>query len=145
MWAEFREFTRLLVPVTHWLKYRIGRRGVVLGALGLIWGLYGFAQYAAPPPQASQNGLYLLTLILPYQYWALLWVTAAFISFSATFRTRGDTYGFVALLIPPLLWTSVYFVSWWPLAVFERGWVAALVWAAMAAVILVTAGWPEQK
>lgn len=109
-----------------------------------MWLGYGYGQLVQPPPSASRVGLTLLTSLLPYRYWAWLWILAAVIAFAAAPRAAArDTHGFVALAAPPLLWTLTYLASWWPLQVYDRGWVAAAIWAAATAMVMVVAGWPE--
>lgn len=130
--------------VVRGVARRFGRRGAFLALVALMWLGYGYGQLVQPPPPASRAGLILLTELAPYPVWAWLWILAAVMAFAAAPRTGGrDTHGFVALILPALLWMLTYLASWWPLQVFERGWVAAAIWAAATSMIMVVAGWPE--
>lgn len=120
----------------------LGRRGAILGGYGTTWALYGYGQIIAPQP--DQRGLDLLLRAWPLQAWGCLWIAAGAVAIVCAFLPEGrDTPGFVALIAIVLPWMLGYLASWWPLGVFPRGWIAALIWAAVAAPVIVVAGWRE--
>lgn len=122
----------------------LGRRGAILGAYGTVWALYGYGQLISPQP--DQRGLELLLRAAPLPAWACVWIAAGGLAIACAFRKEGrDTPGFVGLVAIVLPWMLGYLVSWWPLGVFPRGWIAALIWAAVAAPVIVVAGWPEPR
>jgi hypothetical protein len=123
---------------------RLGRRGAVLMLLGVVWLLIGAFQILQPPPPANRAGLYLLTLLAPYEWWGGVWIAASLAAVTAAPRMASDTYGFVALMVPPWLWTLVNLAGW-ALGQAPRGWAAAMVYAALASMIMVVAGWPEPR
>lgn len=126
------------------LKRVLGRRGAMLASYGTVWVLYGYGQLITPQP--DQRGLDLLLQAWPLQVWAGLWIATGCAALVAAWMPAGrDVFGFVALVAMVLPWMLGYLVSWWPLETFPRGWVAALIWAAISVPIVVSAGWPEAR
>ncbi|MFV8127554.1 hypothetical protein [Streptomyces syringium] len=120
----------------------LGRRGAILLSYGVVWGLYGFGQLAAPQP--DQRGLALLLHLCPLPIWACAWMAAGAVAVAAAWLPQGrDWWGFLALVLMVIPWTLAYLVSWWPLGTFPRGWIAAVVWAVIAVPVIVAAGWAE--
>lgn len=120
----------------------LGRRGAILLSYGTVWALYGFGQLVTPQP--DQRGLQLLTNLMPLDVWAALWIVCGLVAVVAAFVPQGvDWFGYLALVVIVLPWMLSYLLSWWPLATFPRGWVAALVWGAIAVPVIVVAGWRE--
>lgn len=124
------------------LPRMLGRRGTILLTYGGIWALYGYGQITTPAP--DQRGLTLLLGLWPLPIWGALWAASGLIAVVAAWLPPGrDWWGFLALVIMVIPWTLAYLVSWWPLQVFSRGWVAAAVWTLIAVPLIVVAGWPE--
>lgn len=120
----------------------LGRRGTILGAYGTVWAIIGWGQIAAPQP--DQRGLTLLLQLMPLQAWGCLWIAAGLVAIVCAFLPQGvDVPGFVALMLIVLPWMLGYLVSWWPLGVFPRGWLAAVVWFAITVPVGVVVGWRE--
>lgn len=120
----------------------LGRRGTILGAYGTVWMLIGYGQIAEPQP--DQRGLTLLLGLMPLWAWGCLWITAGLVAVVCAWLPQGvDVAGFVALMAIVLPWMLGYLVSWWPMGVFPRGWVAAVVWFAITVPVGVVAGWRE--
>lgn len=120
----------------------LGRRGVILLSYGTVWALYGYGQLISPP--ADQRGLQLALNLLSLEVWAGCWIAAGLAAIVSAWLPQGrDAPGFVALLIIVVPWMLSYLLSWWPLATFPRGWVAAAVWVAIAIPVIVVAGWRE--
>ncbi|HEY9374920.1 MAG TPA: hypothetical protein VIU94_41770, partial [Streptomyces sp.] len=81
---------------------------------------------------------------MPLQAWGWCWVAAGLVAASAAFLPQGrDAPGFVALVLIVLPWMLGYLLSWWPLGVFPRGWIAAAVYGALTLPVVVVAGWRE--
>jgi hypothetical protein len=128
--------------VARWLGRALGRRGAILGGYGTVWLLYGYGQLVQPPP--DQRGLSLLLAAMPLAAWAWLWMMAGLVAIVCAFLPQGlDVAGFVALVVIVLPWMLGYLASWWPLAMFPRGWIAALIWGAITMPVIVVAGWSE--
>lgn len=122
------------------LMRMLGRRGAILLSYGTVWSLYGYAQLT---PQTEQPGLGLALQMLPLPVWGCLWIAAGVLALVSAFLPQGvDWFGFVALVLIVLPWTSSYLASWL-LGDFPRGWVAAAVWGAIAVPVIVVAGWRE--
>ncbi|MFD5425200.1 hypothetical protein [Streptomyces sp. NPDC127084] len=101
----------------------------------------GYGQIVQPQP--DRRGLKLLLDIAPLTVWGWLWVTAGLIAIASAWLPEGaDWPGFLALPLMVLPWMTSYLASWL-LGDFDRGWVAALVWGAIAIPVLVVAGWRE--
>ncbi|MFD7609731.1 hypothetical protein [Streptomyces sp. NPDC059828] len=106
-----------------------------------MWSAIGYGQIAFPQP--DQRGLKLLLDLAPLAVWGWLWVTAGLIAVVSAFLPQGvDWLGFLSLPAIVLPWMLSYLASW-ALGIFDRGWIAALVWGAIAVPVLVVAGWRE--
>lgn len=128
--------------VARRLGRALGRRGAILLCYGTVWLLYGYGQIISPQP--DQRGLDLLLRAWPLQVWGYLWITAGLMAIVFAWLPQGlDTAGFVAVVAIALPWTLGYLVSWWPMGVFPRGWIAAAIWGVITAPVGVVVGWRE--
>jgi hypothetical protein len=119
----------------------LGRRGAFLLCFGTVWGLIGYGQITAPPP--DQRGLRLLTDVLPLQVWGWCWLTAGLVAIVSAWVKQGwDWPGFLALPLIVMPWVISYFVAWLQ-GIFPRGWIASALYGALAIGIFVVAGWRE--
>jgi hypothetical protein len=119
----------------------LGRRGAILLSYGCVWTIIGYGQITAPQPDV--RGLRLLLQTMPLTAWGWLWVTSGLIAIASAWLPQGrDWPGFLALPLNVLPWMASYFVAW-VIGDFPRGWLAAVVWGAIAAPVLVAAGWNE--
>lgn len=110
------------MPLLRRLRARLGRRGTVLVLLGLGKICYGVGVAATPPPS---TGLDLLLRYAPIRWWALVWIVAGVVVFvSAWARIGRDRFGFVAALVPPLVWGVAYGTAAAE-GVYPRGWFVA--------------------
>lgn len=120
----------------------LGRRGTILLCYGIVWTAIGYGQISFPQP--DQRGLTPLLSFAPLTFWGWCWIVAGLIAIVSAFLPQGvDWPGFLSLPAIVLPWMTSYLASWWPLGVFDRGWIAALVWAAISIPVLVVAGWGE--
>lgn len=128
-------------PAVRLLSSRLGRRGAILSCYGIVWVLYGAAQIVTPQP--DQRGLRLLLDRMPLEAWGWCWIVAGIIALVCAWAPPGlDAAGFVSLVAIVLPWAFSYLATWL-LGEFPRGWVAAAIWALIAAPVLVVASWPE--
>ena len=83
---------------------------------------------------------------------AALWIVAGLIAIGTAWRPVRDVNpaGWLALYIPPALWSVSYMISWIVSLVpglgfpgYSGGLMYALIWAMVVAVVLVCSGWPE--
>lgn len=126
------------------LRRALGRRGAFLLGYGAMWVLYGLGQIASPPP--DQRGLTVLLQLWPLSVWGWCWVGAGLVAVVAAWLPRPkDRFGFVALMVIVAPWMVSYLLSWWPLGVFPRGWVAAAIWSAALIPVAVVTGWEEPR
>jgi len=123
------------------LSRQLGRRGAILLCYGVVWSIIGYGQITAPQPDL--RGLRLLLQTMPLYVWGWLWVASGLIAIASAFLPQGkDWVGFLALPLIVLPWTVSYLLAW-IVGDFPRGWLAAVVWGAIAAPVLVVAGWGE--
>lgn len=123
------------------LRRQLGRRGTILSCYGLIWTLIGYGQLVTPQP--DQRGLKLLLALMPLGAWGWLWIVAGITAIACAWAPPGrDAAGFAALVLIVVPWMATYLAAWL-LGDYPRGWVAAAIWAALVAPVLVVAGWPE--
>ncbi|MFJ4990078.1 hypothetical protein ACIP9H_40560 [Streptomyces sp. NPDC088732] len=128
-------------PAARRVARRLGRRGAILTCYGSVWAVYGWAQLITPQP--DQRGLGPALHVMPLVAWAWLWVVSGVIAAMAAWLPEGrDWPGFLSLPLIVLPWTVSYFMSW-AVGDAPRGWVSSVVWAAIAAPVLVVAGWDE--
>jgi len=117
---------------------RLGRRGAFLLTLGAVWILYGYALLTAPAPGHLGHILW-----IPLHAWAWIWITGGFLGAVFAWCKAGrDGIGFAGIILPVLGWASGYTYTW----LFydqPRSWINAAVWAAVSAMTIIAAGWPE--
>lgn len=128
--------------VVRRLGRALGHRGFTLTSLGTVWVLYGYSIVTAPLPDTS--GVRILLHLAPLSVWGWLWMCAGAAALVAAWLPQGqDAFGFVALLVIVLPWMLSFLLSWKPLGDNPRGWIGAVVWGAMTALVWVTLRWPE--
>lgn len=119
----------------------LGRRGAILLCYGTVWAIIGYGQITSPAPDL--RGLRLLLQTMPLDAWGWIWVTSGLIAIVSAWLPQGrDWPGFLALPLMVLPWSVSYLLAW-IIGDYPRGWVAAVVWGAIAAPVLVVAGWRE--
>lgn len=119
----------------------LGRRGAILLCYGIVWAIIGYGQITSPAPDL--RGLRLLLQTMPLDAWGWIWVTSGIIAICSAWMPQGkDWPGFLALPLMVLPWMVSYLLAW-IIGDFPRGWVATVVWGAIAAPVLVVAGWRE--
>jgi len=119
----------------------LGRRGAILLCYGIVWSIIGYGQITSPAPDL--RGLRLLLQMMSLDAWGWLWVISGLIAIASAWLPQGkDWPGFLALPLMVLPWAVSYLLAW-IIGDFPRGWVATVVWGAIAAPVLVVAGWME--
>lgn len=123
------------------LPRALGRRGAILLSYGVVWAIVGYGQITSPAPDL--RGLRLLLQMMSLDAWGWIWVVSGLVAIVSAWLPQGrDWPGFLALPLMVLPWMVSYFLAW-VLGDFPRGWVATVVWGAIAAPVLVAAGWAE--
>lgn len=137
-----------------WLIRRVGRRGLALGILGLIWVLYGLGLLVtgtAPQNAASPADAHIWHQSIDPVVRGVVWSGSGVLAlFTAASRPRTDTPGFLALTVCPMIHAFSFLTAWviWLLPIHERGYAEGLVsastWATVVTLIALIASWPEQ-
>ncbi|AZM54177.1 hypothetical protein DMA15_17690 [Streptomyces sp. WAC 01529] len=126
------------------LRARLGRRGIALVLLGLAKICYGLGFALQPDP--NPVGLGLLTRWADLRCWSSVWIVCGAITFGfAWLRVGRDGLGFMAAVVPPIVWGGAYL--WGAvLGDYPRG-LAIAAWYAIGHVglILWASGVPEHS
>lgn len=130
----------------------LGRRAVFLAMFGTIYAALGVTISAWPTPRFTELGT--VGTVLDSPWWGAMWLLAGLTavgvaSRSVITRSRDDGVGFVALLVPPALWTVFYAAA----VVVRlttpnvdgppRSLTAVVVWSLAWSVVLLVSGWPD--
>lgn len=124
---------------------QLGFRGRALLMLGVVWCLIGLGVVGEP----STPGVWHHTW--PDWVRIAMWVGCGATAVVFAWRPKGasDAIGWVALYLPPAVRAVSFLVAWsdylLPLggAGFARGWVSALIYGAMVAMVTLLSRWPE--
>lgn len=136
-----RSLCRLLTGRCRRLGRRVGRRGTALLFFAMLDLIYAFS-LAVPPARARQNPTTrFVDGIAPLECWATLWLAVGLICLAGAFAYR-DRWAFAAAMALKVLW-GVTMLLGWALLGLERGYVAAIIWLAMAGWVFVISTWPE--
>ncbi|MFE4915790.1 hypothetical protein ACFRCX_30260 [Streptomyces sp. NPDC056652] len=93
----------------RWLHRTLGRRGVFLLILGVGKTCWGISFLVNPP---NPDGLQLLTALCSLKHWSWLWIISGMVTGGSAFLRIGrDRYGFVAALLPPIVWAVAYLAA----------------------------------
>lgn len=131
---------------------RNGRRRTLLGLIGFIWLLNGWAIFTSPIPNWNLGHLpSILDEVLQNHWSGVPWAVSGLVGISAAVLPRRrlpDAYGFTALLTPALVWTVLYSCSWLISLVTHhfgnpRAWVMASIWFFAVSIVGITSGWPD--
>lgn len=105
----------------------VGTRGVVLLLLGIMWIILGTGFLVSPMERFSRPGsggiLDFLNRGPGIYIFASMWIVGGIFAIAAAAqrpKTCEDGWGFVGLILPPLLWGAGYWWSWF-INVFSGG------------------------
>ncbi|MFE6355847.1 hypothetical protein ACFVOO_23700 [Streptomyces rochei] len=91
------------------LSKALGRRGVFLLILGTGKTCWGISFLVTPP---DDDGLELLTSLCSLRHWSWLWIVCGLATLTSAFLKVGrDKLGFLAALVPPIVWATAYTVA----------------------------------
>lgn len=130
-------------------RYRMGRRSAFLLLFGFIWLCIGVGIRGVEPSAVQRRGLSLITAHVPYRDLALLWVgcglTSMVVGLYVIHRKHvADHWGFVALMLPAVLWASTYGVT--ALLDLDKFLaLAALVYTALSFSVGLVSGWRDEQ
>ncbi len=115
---------------------RVGRRGCTLLFLAILDMLYAYNLHVT-----AASLLAPVHLGFPAGVWALIWLAAG-LTCLLSVPARVDRVAFTANVMLLLAWGLIYAVAWLHGTV-PRGWVNAVIWIALAGLIVVISTWPE--
>lgn len=135
------------------VRRRFSRRGVFLAVFGIIYVALGATIAFWPTPRFSTLGP-IVGAFLDSPWWGGMWLIGGAAALAVAARTaatgsRDDAMGFVALLVPPAVWTLFYIgtVAVWAAtagaAGEPRSLTAVVVWSLAWSVVLLVSGWPD--
>ncbi|MFC8171219.1 hypothetical protein [Streptomyces sp. NPDC057325] len=127
------------------LRTRLGRRGSVLLAFGVMELLYGLG-LLLDPRFGIVRGVGVLTHVAPMWVWGGLWMLCGALALIMAWDVRAtrDTWGYAAAVLPPLGWCGAHLVAWLT-GSYPQAWTSAVTWACIAVVIRRVNGWPEVR
>lgn len=151
-------YRRLRLERSKLIK-RLGRRGILLLLLGISWILVGVTGIVFPTDRFSSPGIGADTILqmLDSAPVYFLWIIAGSIAaFTGTLHDRRvinahEALGWNAVLTPPMFWLAFYIWSFfiWSVTHGEEGRAQGLygsvVWTVISFIIMIIAGWPEEK
>lgn len=141
------------------LARKLGRRGLLLLLFGLAWSLIGITGIAIPVDRFSSPGIGADTILqmldsAPVNFiWVIAGGIAIFVGSLHDRRVvnRFEALGWNAILTMPLFWMACYVWSFFIWTVTHgvegraTGLYGSIVWAIVSLVIMIIAGWPEEK
>ena len=138
--------------VSRYFYQRLGRRGTVLVIYGTGYAGYGGGQFIGAP--ATRFGdLGPLTTLVNSHAFGWVWIIGGLTGIIVGLRPRreNDGAGFVAVLIPVLVWVGLY-ASSCVVGLTSGGvygnpnaWVTSFVWLVLGLALPVIAGWPDPE
>ena len=134
----------------HRLFLRLGRRGICLVLIGLVFFFQGLGNFLArndfitiPRDGVTYRTFRLATEIAPFGWWGIAFMIAGIIAIiSSQWPPGKDVWGWAALTFMSTVWSGVY-ISGWIFYGANRAWVGGALFVCIAAMTQVLAGWPE--
>lgn len=120
----------------------LGRRGAVLLYLAVVDVLYALSLWRPAPAAQRTPATRFLIEVMPLLAWAALWLVVGVLCLAGAFRHRARPVAYAAAVAIKALWGLTFLLGWLAGEV-DRGWVGAVVWLGLAALVAVLAGWPE--
>lgn len=121
---------------------RLGRRGASLLILGALFTLYGLNLLNETTPSRL---LQVLVDPLPLAFWGWAWIVAGVTAGVQAFTcSREAVWSFTSLAVVSWLWAAGFIAAWVRHDV-PNGHIGTLLFASLAALIIVIAGWPEPR
>lgn len=120
----------------------VGRRGTFLLFLWMLDWVYAFSLIF--PTRVSLGSpilMFVSSLRLPLLYWGILWAIIGLICLIYAFKDR-DAPAYGASMFLKSLWATMSLFGWIA-GYVERGYLAAAIWGAFAALVWVVSTWPD--
>ncbi len=125
------------------LFHYIGRRGAIFGFLGFVALVIGLGNLNQPvPPQAAINAQYLIDPI-PLEFWYLVWTITGAVCTVSVFMKQLRMWATAMFSFVCGLFALGYTAAQLFGEGVMRAWVSAILYAGLAMVMLVVAGWRE--
>lgn len=127
------------------LGKRLGRRGRILLAFGVMQVLYGWS-IATDPRYGVVRGVGVLTHMLPMRVWGAVWIVCGAVALAMAWEIRSsrDSWGYGAVTVPMSLWSGANFVAWTS-NVYPQAWTSVCTWGAFVYIAMSVNRWPEYR
>ena len=138
-WLHLDRLTR---PLTRRIN---GHRGKFLVLFAMIYGLIGYGYIVAGITPTRRATFGWLPDWFPFTVLAWPWLLAAVVALVSALLydpPRTDRFGFMALAVTPMLWGSMFLISW--LGGFApTGWISSVTYFGLTAIVTLVSSWPN--
>lgn len=139
--------------IAWWLRRSVGRRGAVLGMLGLVDIFYGLGMIVARPVTMRYTPTWWPASIgrlagVAVPTWGWVWVVVGIFLFTGVPRPWRDGHGgrwqFAVEVALKSWWALAALLAWWKYRA-PGAWAPACTYVGMAVLVLVVSGWPDSS
>lgn len=123
------------------LRQRVGRRGASLLFFALLDFVYCQGLLFPSREARASSSFDFFADVLPLWVWGAMWGLVGLVCLVFAFR-KHDQPAFASAMGLKVLWCGMYVGAQWTGAV-ERGYIAAAIWLALAALVGLLSSWPE--
>jgi hypothetical protein len=123
------------------LHWKLGHRGRILLVLAVVDFAYGYSLIGPSSEALALAATIWRQHYAPLWVWGMGWLITGAIMAVSAFVLR-DAIGYAAAIVWKILW-SLTTLSSWMFGGVDRGWLGAVTWLVVAAMVWDISGWPE--